>query len=121
MKDDKQSVQPVAWAGTDEDGNVVCLGMNQSRRFDTPLYLHPTAQPVALEPLTAEQEREEFEAWFKKAHHSRLDRNMPDKSYNSPSAYQSWEIWQEIRSIKPPLPAAAVAEGMERDKLGKAS
>ena len=27
-----------AWAGTDEDGKVECLGMNQSNRFDTPLY-----------------------------------------------------------------------------------
>lgn len=32
--------EPVAWAATDETGLVVeALGFNQSRRFDTPLYL----------------------------------------------------------------------------------
>ena len=45
--------EPVAWAATSEDGVVEALGMNQSRRFDTPLYLAP--QPVAREPLTPEQ------------------------------------------------------------------
>ena len=36
---------PVAWCATDETGTVVeALGMNQSRRFDTPLYLAPGAQ-----------------------------------------------------------------------------
>ena len=34
--------QPVAWAATDESGTVVeALGMNQSRRFDTALYILP--------------------------------------------------------------------------------
>ena len=33
--------EPVAWAATSEDGDVEALGMNQSRRFDTPLYTHP--------------------------------------------------------------------------------
>ena len=35
-------VEPVAWAATSEDGDVEALGMNQSRRFDTPLYTHPS-------------------------------------------------------------------------------
>jgi hypothetical protein len=44
--------EPVAWAATDESGTVVeALGMNQSRRFDTALYLAPPAR----EPLSAEQ------------------------------------------------------------------
>ena len=34
-------VEPVAWAATSEDGDVEALGMNQSRRFDPPLYTHP--------------------------------------------------------------------------------
>lgn len=42
---------PAAWAATSEEGNVEALGMNQSRRFDTPLYTTPQpaapAQPVA--------------------------------------------------------------------------
>lgn len=36
---------PAAWAATSEEGNVEALGMNQSRRFDTPLYAAP--QPPA--------------------------------------------------------------------------
>ena len=37
--------EPVAWCTTDETGTFVeALGMNQSRRFDTALYLAPGAQ-----------------------------------------------------------------------------
>ena len=37
--------EPVAWCATDETGTVIeALGMNQSRRFDTALYLAPGAQ-----------------------------------------------------------------------------
>ena len=37
--------EPVAWCATDETGTVIeALGMNHSRRFDTPLYLTPGAQ-----------------------------------------------------------------------------
>ena len=43
-----QAAEPVACAATSEDGVVEALGMNQSRRFDTPLYLAP--QPVVREP-----------------------------------------------------------------------
>lgn len=43
-----QAEEPVAWAATSEDGVVEALGMNQSRRFDTPLYLAP--QSVVREP-----------------------------------------------------------------------
>lgn len=39
-------------------------------------------------------EREAFEAWFRQEYHSRLDRNMPDKSYNDPKAYTMWIAWQ---------------------------
>ena len=39
--------EPVAWCATDETGTVIeALGMNQSRRFDTALYLAPGAQPA---------------------------------------------------------------------------
>ena len=42
---------PVAWCTTDETGTFVeALGMNQSRRFDTPLYLAPGAQPAPSVP-----------------------------------------------------------------------
>jgi len=37
--------EPVAWCATDETGTVVeALGMNQSRRFDTPLGFLPRAK-----------------------------------------------------------------------------
>ena len=37
--------EPVAWCATDETGTAIeALGMNQSRRFDTALYLAPGAQ-----------------------------------------------------------------------------
>ncbi len=50
--DSMAQAEPVAWAATDESGTVVeALGMNQSRRFDTALYLAPPAR----EPLSAEQ------------------------------------------------------------------
>ena len=43
--------EPVAWCATDETGTVVeALGMNQSRRFDTALYLAPVAQPSSSVP-----------------------------------------------------------------------
>ena len=42
--------EPVAWCATDESGTIVeAIGMNQSRRFDTPLYLAPGAQPAPSE------------------------------------------------------------------------
>ena len=40
--------EPVAWAATSEDGDVKALGMNQSCRFDTPLYTAAQAQTVAM-------------------------------------------------------------------------
>ena len=43
--------EPVAWCATDETGNVIeALGMNQSRRFDTALYLAPGAQSATSVP-----------------------------------------------------------------------
>ena len=43
--------EPVAWCATDETGTVVeALGMNQSRRFDTALYLSHGAQPAPSVP-----------------------------------------------------------------------
>ena len=37
--------EPVAWCATDETGTIVeALGMNQSRRFDTPLGFLPGAK-----------------------------------------------------------------------------
>ena len=50
------SGEPVAWAATSADGVVEALGMNQSRRFDTPLFATPPAQEAQV-PLTSEQQR----------------------------------------------------------------
>jgi len=51
------------------------------------------SQPIA--DVQAEgSEREAFEAWFGASIHDRLSRNMPDKSYNDPSAFMMWKAWQ---------------------------
>lgn len=43
--------EPDAWAATDETKTVVeALGMNQSRRFDSPLFLAPGAKPTPSVP-----------------------------------------------------------------------
>jgi len=39
-------------------------------------------------------ERGAFEAWFRNEYHDRLCRNMPDKSYNDPTAHATWGAWQ---------------------------
>jgi hypothetical protein len=44
-------------------------------------------------------ERENFEAWFQEHYHSRLSRNMPDKSYNDPTAHSMWGAWQARSEI----------------------
>ena len=42
---------PVAWAATDETCRIVeALSFNQSRRFDTPLFTLPGAQPTPSVP-----------------------------------------------------------------------
>jgi hypothetical protein len=46
-----ENQEPVAWCVTDETETVVeALGMNQSRRFDTALYLAPGELPVPSVP-----------------------------------------------------------------------
>lgn len=60
---------PVAWAATDEDGNVEALGMNQSRRFDTPLYTRaqhlaaPLPAAVDVGAAAPKGGQDEFDAW----------------------------------------------------------
>lgn len=57
--------EPVAWAATDESCKVVeALGMNESSRFDTPLYLSPGAQPAPSIPDDViEQAVSRFLSW----------------------------------------------------------
>ena len=40
--DAERGKSAVAYAATSEEGKVEALGFNQSRRFDTPLFLSPT-------------------------------------------------------------------------------
>lgn len=72
----------------------------------------PTAQaaPALEAPAAPVSEREAFEAWFSAAHHDRLDRNMPDKSYNSPGAECAWGAWQA---------RAALAAAPQAPRLGE--
>lgn len=48
MSNKDKIARPAAWAATNDDGDVEALGMNESRRFDTPLY-------TARKPLTEDQ------------------------------------------------------------------
>lgn len=67
------------------------------------------AAPGAEAPVDPAGEREAFEAWFSAAHHDRLDRNMPDKSYNSPGAECAWGAWQARATSAHQTPAETVA------------
>lgn len=60
--------EPVAWAATDETKTVVeALGMNQSRRFDSPLFLAPGAQPAPSFADAYQGAMEEVAIWKKRA------------------------------------------------------
>ena len=60
--------EPVAWCATDETGTVIeSLGMNQSRRFDTALYLAPGAQPAPSFADAYQGAMEEVAIWKKRA------------------------------------------------------
>ena len=48
MSNKDKIARPAAWAATNEDGDVGALGMNESHRFDTPLY-------TARKPLTDDE------------------------------------------------------------------
>ena len=63
-----ENQQPVAWCATDETGTVIeALGMNQSRRFDTPLYLAPGAQPAPSFADAYQGAMEEVAIWKSRA------------------------------------------------------
>lgn len=49
--------------------------------------------------MIEKEERTAFETWFRATYHGRLDRNMPDKSYNDPGAHEKWQAWQARASI----------------------
>lgn len=82
-------------AGALKDAVAALGGINSDNVPDT-VRAALTAAKEALEqpvPSTA-GEREAFEAWFRSEYHGRLDRNMPDKSYNDPAAHSKWDAWQ---------------------------
>ncbi len=60
--------EPAAWCATDETETVVeALGMNQSRRFDTALYLAPGAQPAPSFADAYQGAMEEVAIWKRRA------------------------------------------------------
>ena len=60
--------EPVAWCATDETGTVIeALGMNQSRRFDTALYLAPGAQSAQSFADAYQGAMEEVAIWKRRA------------------------------------------------------
>ena len=62
-----QAAEPVAWAATSEDGDVEALGMNQSRRFDTPLYTAPQPTHAQAGAVPLDEARRMFDAGWKAA------------------------------------------------------
>lgn len=58
----------IAWAATDETcTKVEALGFNKSRRFDTPLYLHPPAASDLVERIRALEIAEPM-GWMDRCH-----------------------------------------------------
>ncbi|MDX4957877.1 DUF551 domain-containing protein [Delftia acidovorans] len=83
---------------------------HMAERYTRPTHWMPLpAAPGAEAPLDPAGEREAFEAWFSAAHHDRLDRNMPDKSYNSPGAECAWSAWQARATSAHQTPAETLA------------
>lgn len=52
--------EPAAWAATSEAGVVEALGMNQSRRFDTPLYTRPSPSLAELRAAVEALENRDY-------------------------------------------------------------
>lgn len=110
MDNSHDSNKPVAWAVywghtfaqkhsvyfSQETANMAASEIKSFPTEVRPLYTSP--QPA--QPLTDAQHRENFESWFKHKYHDRLDRNMPDKSYNSPHANATWIGWCAAHNIK---------------------
>jgi hypothetical protein len=48
---------------------------------------------MSLTDEQIESIRPAFEEWFKSNYHTRLSRNMPDRSYNDPHAYSMFIAW----------------------------
>lgn len=59
---------------------------------------------LETQPNPVFDERAKFEGWFRSKRHNRLDRNMPDGSYNDPHAHQMWEAWQARAALQAPAP-----------------
>jgi hypothetical protein len=96
----QQAQEPVAWLYVDTVGErYLCFSRPTGGGAITNLY----ATPPAPQPAPAD-ERVEFEAFFRATRHNRLDRNMPDGSYNDPYAHQMWDSWQARAALQSPAP-----------------
>lgn len=66
--EEMEKQEPAAWCATDETGTVIeALGVNQSRRFDTALYLAPGAQPAPSFADAYQGAMEDVAIWKKRA------------------------------------------------------
>ena len=90
---------PAAWAATSEEGNVEALGMNQSRRFDTPLYAAP--QPAAQAQEDAKgAERWEFR-WLNPANNLHVaPSDLGWKTVNSKGMRSEKEVLEDLQAYR---------------------
>ena len=100
--------EPVAWCSTDETGTVIeALGMNQSRRFDTPLYLVPGAQPAPSFADAYQGAMEDVAIWKKRALEAE-DLNRKFVAEINGPAYMG----------EPAQPAPSIPEGVKKVTRG---
>ena len=94
--------EPVAWAATDETCRIVeALSFNQSRRFDTPLYALPGAQPAPSVPDIARRMAE-------------LNRKLREPDWHFESIR---EMQRELCALEEAALAAA-PEAKSHDQIG---
>jgi hypothetical protein len=83
------------------DANNYCWTINQAPYPQNTIVVAKFVDiKIAPFPPKRKWVRESFEAWFKRTYHTRLDRNMPDKSYNDPHANATWLGWSAAHNLK---------------------
>jgi hypothetical protein len=100
-------VESVAWAATSEDGVVEALGMNQSRRFDTPLYTAEQVLAMGRAEITSDERLEGVK---------RAARNVTRGGKEAAIAFlKRAGIMGEDGKIKPKFAAHGIKQGGQRD------
>ena len=100
--------KPVAWCATDETGTVVeALGMNQSRRFDTALYLAPGAQPAPSIPEGVKKVTRGFHWNGAAQHHTpTIEVEFEPVPAGSPNTAKGWQDRDRLAAMLAAAPEA---------------